>query len=80
MGIPFHQLTQLLRVKKTGEGNVPYMGYVKVQLQISEITAFNEILLLVIEDNNYCEKAPVQNDTLHINRALDLATEDELKS
>ena len=37
----------------------PHMGYVEVNLKISEIKAFNEeILMLVIEDSLYAQHIP----------------------
>ena len=61
-------------------GDVPYMGYVEVQLWIPEITAFDEdALMLVIEDNSYGQNVPIQIAALHVDRAWDLAPEDKLK-
>ena len=54
------------------------MGYVKVNLKIPEIKAFNEgVLMLVIEDSTYAQHVPIQLGMLHIDRALDLLSDKE---
>ena len=62
-----------------GGANIPYMGYVEVNLKIPEIKAFNEdVLMLVIEDSPYAQGIPIQLGTLHINKALDLVSKTEM--
>ena len=37
-------------------GDIPYMGYLEVNLKIPDIKAFNEdVLMLVIEDSTYAK-------------------------
>ena len=39
-----------------GAGDIPYMGYVEVNLKIPEIKAFNEdVLMPVTEDSTYAQ-------------------------
>ena len=55
------------------------MGYIKVNLKIPEIKAFNEdVLMLVIEDSTYAQCVPIQLGMLHIDRALDLISDKEV--
>ena len=57
------------------------IGYIEVNLKIPEIKAFNAFLLmLVIDDSNYGQRVPVQVGTLHINRALELVSDDKLNN
>ena len=54
LGLRIHQLDRILKCETTGRGDIPYMGYVEVNLNIHEIKAFNEdVLMLVIDDNTY---------------------------
>ena len=78
LGLKIHQLDRILRFEATGGGDIPYMGYVEVNLKILEIKAFNEdVLMLVIEDGTYAQCVPIQIGTLHIDRALDLISNKE---
>ena len=55
------------------------MGYVETNLKIPVIKAFNEdILMLVIENSEYAQWVPIQLQTLHIDRILDLVNEKEI--
>ena len=57
----------ILKFKATVGGDIPYMGYVEVNLKIPEIKAFNEnVLMLVKEDITYAQHVPIQLGTLHI--------------
>ena len=63
----------------TGVVDIPYMGYVEVNLKIPEIKAFNEdIIMLVIEDSGYAQNVSIQLGTLHINMALELISNKEI--
>ena len=51
----------------------------KFDSKFLRFAAFDEdALKLVIEDNHYGQNITIQIGTLHIDRTLDLATEDEL--
>ena len=77
LGLTIHQLDRMLKVETTGE-DIPYMGYVEVNLKIPEIEAFDEdVLMLVIKNSEYAQQFPIQLGTLHIDRALDLVNEKE---
>ena len=54
LGLKIHQLDRILQFETTGGGNIPYMGYVKVNLKIPEIKAFNEDVLMLVKDSAYC--------------------------
>ena len=81
LGLKIHQLDRILRFGSTEEGDIPYGGYVEVNLKIPEIKAFNEdVLMLVIEDSAYAQCVPLQLGMLHIDRALDLISNKEIKT
>ena len=48
LGLKIHQLDRILRLEATGGGDIPYMGYVEVNLEIPEIKAFNEDVLILV--------------------------------
>ena len=73
-------LQTILDIEPTGGGRVPYHGYVECRLKIPQIEKFDlDVLMLVIDDSPYAMRVPVQVGTLHIDMALDLATEGEKK-
>ena len=72
-------LKTILDVEATGGGAVPYHGYVKCRLKLPQIKKFDvDVLMLVIDDSAYRMRVPIQIGTLHIDMALELATEDEM--
>ena len=78
LGLKIHQLDKILKIEATGGGDIPYMGYVEVNLKIPEIKAFNEdVLILMIEDSTNVQHVPIQLGMLHIDRALDLTSNKE---
>ena len=71
-------LQTILDIEATGGGMVPYHGYVKCRLKIPMIEKFDlDVLMLVIDDSPYGMRVPVQIGTLHIDTAMELATEEE---
>ena len=71
-------LQTILDIEPTGGGRVPYHGYVECKLRIPQIKKFDlDVLMLVIDDSPYAMRVPIQIRTLHIDMALDLATEEE---
>ena len=73
-------LKTILDVGGTGDGAVPYYGYVECCLQLPQIKKFDvDVLMLIIDDSAYGMQVSVQLGTLHIDMALDLATEAEMK-
>ena len=63
-----------------GGGTVPYYGYVECRLKLPQIEKIDvDVLMLIIDDSAYGMRVPVQLGTLHIDMALDLATEAEMK-
>ena len=60
---------------------VPYLGYVEVHLRIPEVKAFDQdVLLLIIPGSAHTQYTPITLGTLHIDMAIKLATEKELKN
>ena len=58
-----------------------YLGYVEVHLRIPEVKAFDQdVLLLIIPDSAHTQYTPITLGTLHIDMAIKLATEKELKN
>ena len=77
--LKIYQLDRILKVETTGGGDIPYTGYVEVNLKIPEIKAFSEdMLMLVIEDSMYAQWVAIQPGILHIDRALYLISEKEI--
>ena len=73
-------LQTILDIEPTGGGQVPYHGYVECKLKIPQIKKFDiDVLMLMIDNSPYAMRVPIQIGTLHINMALDLATEEERK-
>ena len=65
LDLPTQQLDQILNIETTG-GTVPYFGYIKVNLQVPGVQAYNEdVLMLVLEDIDYSYWVPIQFRTLH---------------
>ena len=60
---------------------VPYLGYVEVHLRIPEVKAFDQdVLLLIIPDSVHTQYTPITLGTHHIDMAIRLANEKELKN
>ena len=72
------ELQTILDIEATGGGQVPYHGYIECRPKIPMIEKFDiDILMLVVDDSPYGMRVPIQIGTLHIDMALDLATEEE---
>ena len=53
----------------------------EVHLRIPEVKAFDQdVLLLIIPDSAHTQYTPITLGTLHIDMAINLATEKELKN
>ena len=73
-------LKTILDIETMGGGAVTYHGYVECCLQLPKIKKFDvDVLMLVIDDSAYGMHVPIQIGTLHIDMALELATEAEMK-
>ena len=71
-------LDSILDIEGTGGGKVPYHGYVECRLNLPQVEKFDhDILMLVIDDSQYGARVPIQIGTLHIDMAIDLATNEE---
>ena len=81
LGLEIKQLHTILDLEASGGGDVPYEGYVELNLDIPEVAKFKEdILMLVVQDSTYGERVPVAIGTLHIDMVLDVATKEELEN
>ena len=68
-----------MNIEATGGGKVPYLGYVEVTLQIPGVQAFNkDVLMFVLEENEYGHQVPIQIGTLHLDKITDLISKDEI--
>ena len=75
------QLQSILQTEGSGGLEVPYLGYVEVHLKIPEVKAFDQdVLLLIITNSAHTQCTPITQWTLHIDMAIRLATEKELKN
>ena len=64
-------LGRLLELEGTGGSAIPYLGYIKVNLQIPGIKNNNEdVLLLVIPTTTYSKKVPVMVGSKIIDQAM----------
>ena len=64
-----------------GGGNIPYHGYTGITMEIPEIKGFKEdVLMMVIDDDDYGKRVPIQLGTLHIDQIIAQATPDEITS
>ena len=64
-----------MQIEGSGGLEVPYLGYVEVQLKISEVKAFDQdVLLLIVPDSAHTKYTPITLGTLHIDMAIKLAT------
>ena len=80
LNLEIKPLHTILDIEVTGGGTCPYYGYVECRLQLPQIKKFDvDVLMLIIDDSEYGMRVPVQVGTLHIDMALDLATEVEMK-
>ena len=71
-------LDSMLDIEGTGGGKVPYHGYVECRLNLPQVEKFDhDVLMLVIDDSQYGARVPIQIGTLHIDMAIDLATNEE---
>ena len=60
---------------------VPYLGYVEVHLGIPEVRAFDQdVLLVIVPNSTHTQSTPITLATLHIDMAIKLATEEELRN
>ena len=69
-----------MQIEDSGGLEVPYLGYVG-HLKVPEIKAFDQdVLSLIIPDSAHTQCTPITLWTLHIDMAIRLATEKELKN
>ena len=75
------QLQSILQIEGPRGLEVPYLGFVEVCLGIPEVRAFDQdVLLLIVPDSTHTQSTTITLGTLHIDRAIKLATEEELKN
>ena len=79
LGLKIQNLQTLLGLEGAHGGEVPYLGYTELQLQIPGVPGFmQDVLMLVVPDMNYNSMVPVTIGTLHIDMILESATKEEL--
>ena len=62
-------------------GQVPYLGYTKLHLEILEVSKFKQdVLMLVVPSINYNQMVQITIGILHIDMILELATKEELET
>ena len=67
-------------LKGTGGTAILYKGYIEANLIIQDLPRYNEdVLFLVISDNKYGERVPVQIGTLVIDHLVVTMTVEELQ-
>ena len=60
LGLEVKHLKTILDLEATGGGDIPYEGYVELNLDIPEVAKFKEdVLMLVVKDSPYSKKVPV---------------------
>ena len=80
MGLKIQHLHTLLDLEGMGGLEIPYEGYVELNLDIPKVKGFKEdVLMLVVKDSEYGKKVPVAIGTLHIDMILDTATKEKLQ-
>ena len=80
LGLKVKQLDTLLDLEPTGDRQVPYDGYVELRMRVPNIRAFDlDVLMLVIPESEYSHRVPIMIGTIHIDKIIDLITDEELK-
>ena len=75
------QLQCILQIEGSGGLEVPHLGFVEVHLRIPEVKAFDQdVLLLILPNSTHTQSTPITLGTLHIDMAIKLATEEELRN
>ena len=70
-----------MQIEGSGGVEVAYLGYVETHLKIPEMKAFDQdVLLLIIPNSAHTQCTPITLGTLHVDMAIRLATEKELKN
>ena len=70
-----------MQIEGSGGLEVPYLGYVETHLKIPEMKAFDQdVLLLILPNSAHTQCTPITLGTLHVDMAIRLATEKELKN
>ena len=70
-----------MQIEGSGGVEVAYLGYVETHLKIPEMKAFDQdVLLLILPNSAHTQCTPITLGTLHVDMAIRLATEKELKN
>ena len=78
--LPVHKLNTPIEAEASGEGIIPYVGYIEARLAIPGITMMDKDSLFMVSNNSpYTNRVPIQIGTLHIREALQLATKEEMR-
>ena len=69
-----------LEIEGSGGCDVPYQGYVEVNLKLPDIQKYNQnVVMLIVNDGRFGTKVPIQLGTNIINEALRVITDKELE-
>ena len=71
LGVPIHNLGDILLVEGTGGIDIQYKGYVEGQVSFPEVRAYNQpVLIPVINNCKFGDRVPVKVGTLIIDKNL----------
>ena len=71
LGLEIQNLQTLLGLEGAHGGEVPYLGYTELHLEIPEVSNFKQdVLMLVVPSTNYNQMVPIIIGTLHIDMIL----------
>ena len=69
-----------LEIEGSGGCDVPYQGYVEVNLKLPDIQKYNQnVVMLIVNDSQFGTKVPIQLGTNIIDEALRVITDKELE-
>ena len=77
MGLKIHNLENLLDIEGSRGVSIPSIGYVEVNLKIPEINAYDDVLIMILNESRYGDIIPFAIGIIHIHAALKMITDDE---
>ena len=81
-GYEIQPLDQLVPIEGGGGADIPYLGYVKVKMQIPRISSFewNVLMLMSHTTTCYLKQVPIQVGSRIINQVVKDIIDEELRS
>ena len=81
LGLEIQNIQTLLGLEGVHNGEVSYLGYTELHLEILEVSKFKQdVRMLVVPSTNYNQMVPITIGTLHPDMILELATKEELET